>query len=162
MVRRKKEKTLSLAIAIFILCLSLCDFNYMEVGASQHPTLSARLLYSFFHTNIFHALINIWCFLSVVFVYEPSWRRLLLTYIIAVAVPPLALSTTPTIGLSVVCYALLGATTFEVQRKLYYTMWIATFVALGFLFPYVNATIHLYGYLAGLIVGLLNAPLCKR
>lgn len=81
----------------------------------------------------------------------------------AVAVPGFLLSDVPTVGLSCVCYFLLGSLIFEVRRKLYFMSCMALYIAVGFLFPSVNALIHLYGYLAGLVVGLLNAPLsCFR
>ena len=161
MVRRKKEKTLSLVVALIIFCLSLCNVNYMEVGVSLQFPLSAHVLYSFFHANIFHAILNIWCFLSVVFVYEASWLRLLWAFIVAMLVPNWVLSATPTIGLSCVCYALLGSYTFEVQRKLYYLLWMVFYIGIGFLIPEVNAMIHLYAYVAGLIYSLLFTPICK-
>ena len=81
----------------------------------------------------------------------------------AVVVPGFLLSEVPTVGLSCVCYFLLGTLIFEVKRKLYFLFSTALYIAVGFLFPSVNALIHLYGYLAGLLVGLLNAPLsCFR
>lgn len=161
MAQRKKEKTISVVMAVIILCLCFCDVNYTEVGASLQSPLMARLLYSFFHANIFHTLINLWCFLSIMFVYKASLMRLLFALAVAVLVPDWALSTTPTVGLSCVCYALLGSYTFEVQRKLYYLSWMTIYLGIGFFLPGVNAMIHLYAYFVGFIYSLLFSPICK-
>lgn len=160
MAQKSKKKTLSLVIAIMILCLSFSDAQYSDVGVSIQSQLKARLVYSFFHANIFHALVNLWCFLSIMFIYKASLWRLLFAYVVAILVPDWALCDTPTVGLSCVCYAMLGTYSFEVQRKLYYFAWMAAYIGIGFILPGVNAMIHLYAYSAGLIYSLLFAPLC--
>ena len=164
MVRQKEAKNAALITALLILLMS---FSYVPdwsaIGIAQGCPLTARLLYPFFHASPIHALINAWCLLCIVFLYRISIWRLLTAYIVAVAVPGFLLSEVPTIGLSCVCYFLLGSLIFEVKRKLYFLFSTALYIAVGFLFPSVNALIHLYGYLAGLLVGLLNAPLsCFR
>ncbi len=137
--------------------------DWSIVGITGDTTLPARISYSFFHASFLHALINSWCMLSIVFIYDVSLWRLLTAYIVAVLVPDFLLSEVPTVGMSCVCYFLLGSLIFEVRRKLYFISCTALYIAVGFLFPSVNALIHIYGYLAGLLVGLLNAPLsCFR
>ena len=162
MVQRKKEKTISLVMAVAILCLCCCDVNGSDVGVGVQSPVMARLLYSFFHANIFHALINLWCFLSIMFIYEASLMRLLFAFAVAILVPDWALTVTPTVGLSCVCYALLGSYSFEVQRKLYYLSWMVICIGIGFFLPGVNAMIHLYAYSVGLIYSLLFSPICKK
>lgn len=172
MVRQKEAKNAALLTAVVILLMS---FTYvpdwsrgfmpplLDVGVAVGSPLSARLLYSFFHASPVHAVVNAWCLLCIVFLYDVSIWRLLTAYIVAVGVPGFLLSEVPTVGLSCVCYVLLGSLIFEVKRKLYFLSCMALYIAVGFLFPSVNALIHLYGYLAGLVVGLLNAPLsCFR
>lgn len=149
-------------MAVAILCLCCCDVNGSDVGVSFQSPVMARLLYSFFHANIFHALINLWCFLSIMFIYEASLMRLLFAFAVAILVPDWALSVTPTVGLSCVCYALLGSYSFEVQRKLYYLSWMVIYIGIGFFLPGVNAMIHLYAYSVGLIYSLLFSPICKK
>lgn len=160
MVREKKAKTSSLIIAVVII---LGSFIYVPdwsvIGVAKGCTFIAWLGYSLFHVSFVHALVNAWCLLSIVFLYDISIWRLLTAYIVAVFVPEFLLSDVPTVGLSCVCYTLLGSLIFEVKRKLYFQFCLALYIAVGFLFPAINAVIHIYGYLAGLMVGLLNAPL---
>lgn len=172
MVRQKEAKNAALLTAVVIILMS---FTYVpdwsrgilpplsEVGVAAGSPLSARFLYSFFHASPVHAVVNAWCLLCIVFIYDVSIWRLLTAYIVAVVVPGFLLSDMPTVGLSCVCYFLLGSLIFEVKRKLYFMSSMALYIAVGFLFPSVNAVIHVYGYLAGLLVGLLNAPVsCFR
>lgn len=164
MVRRTTEKIISLFItitAISVYCF--CNVDFSLVGVSPHSTLLTRFIYSFFHANIFHLSSNLWCFLLIIFSYNISWQRLLFSVLAAVTVPNWVLTATPTIGLSAICYTLLGSITFEVQRKLYFTMWITFFIAIGFLFPNSNAYMHLYAYVTGLIYSLIFTPIiCKK
>lgn len=165
MVRTKTSenapaKTAAILTAVVILLMSLtCVPDWSMVGVARCSPLAARFVYPFFHAGLLHAAVNAWCFLSIVFLYDVSAWRLLTAYIVAVVVPGFLLSEVPTVGLSCICFFLLGSLIFEVRRKLYFMSCMALYIAVGFLFPSVNALIHLYGYLAGLLVGLLNAPL---
>lgn len=164
MVRQKEAKNAALLTAVVIILMS---FTYVPdwsvVGVAGGCPLAARLVYSFFHASPVHAVVNAWCLLCIVFIYDVSIWRLLTAYIVAVVVPGFLLSDMPTVGLSCVCYFLLGSLIFEVKRKIYFMSCMALYIAVGFLFPSVNAVIHVYGYLAGLLVGLLNAPVsCFR
>ncbi len=157
---RSLSKAASLIIAAVIL---LGSFIYVPdwsvIGVAKGCTFIPRIGYPFFHVSFIHALVNAWCLLSIVFIYDISIWRLLTAYIVAVCVPEFLLSDVPTVGMSCVCYSLLGSLIFEVKRKLYFQFCMALYIAVGFFFPAVNAFIHIYGYLAGLIVGLLNTPL---
>ena len=160
MVREKKAKTTSLIIALVILIGSLIYVpDWTVIGVAKGCPFVARLGYSLFHVSIVHALVNAWCLLSIVLIYDISVWRLLTAYIVAVLVPDFLLSDVPTVGLSCVCYTLLGSLIFDVKRKLNFQLCMALYIAVGFLFSSINVVIHIYGYLAGLIVGLLNAPL---
>lgn len=164
MVSNKNAKAVALIISATIFLASFIyipDWNI--VGLHRGSPFLARLGYSLFHVSPIHALLNAWCLLSIVFTHNISSWRFLTAYIVAIAVPEGLLSEIPTVGLSCVCFALLGSITFEVRRKIYFQFCMATYIAVGFLFPSVNAMLHLYSYLAGLFVGLLNAPLiCKK
>lgn len=169
MVRPRKTKNAeaknaSLLTAVVILIMSFIYIpDWSMIGVAEDCPLAARFVYSFFHASPLHAFVNAWCLICIVFLYDVSIWRLLTAYIVAVVVPGCLLSEVPTVGLSCVCYFLLGSLIFEVKRKLYFVSCTALYIAVGFLFPSVNAVIHLYGYLAGLVVGLLNAPLsCFR
>lgn len=163
MVCGKIEKTAGLLIASFVLVSSVIYVpDWTAVGVSRDCNLLPRLGYSFFHASFLHAALNVWCFLSVLFLYNVSWRRLAVAYIIAATVPDFCLSAVPTVGLSAVCFALLGSIAFQVRRRLYYNGCMALYISLGFLFPLINGWIHLYSYVAGLLVGLLTMPLPCR
>lgn len=164
MVSGKIEKTTGLLIVAFILLSALVyvpDWNV--IGVFKGCNILQRLVYSFFHASFVHAAVNAWCFVSILFIYEVLWWRLITAYMIAVAAPDIVLSITPTVGLSAVCFALLGMIAFQVKRKLYYNGYMALYIAIGFLFPHVNGWLHLYSYVAGLLVGFLNMPIpCNR
>lgn len=166
MGRRKMEKITALLIAVVVICLSLYNIeDWHSVGIYADCGLRGRVIYPFFHANILHALLNAWCLLSLVFIYDIKIGRLLLAYIIAVTIPITALSSivggmvSPTVGLSGVVFALFGTISFEVVRKWYYQAWMISYLAIGFLFPNTNAWLHLYCYLVGLLVSLLNKPI---
>ncbi len=164
MVCGKIEKVAGLLIALFVLVSALiCVPDWNAVGISRGCGDLQRLGYSFFHASFIHAAVNAWCFISILFLYEITWRRMAVAYIIAVAVPEFVLSSVPTVGLSAVCFALLGSIAFQVKRKLYYNGCIALYIALGFFFPLVNGWLHLYSYVAGLFVGFINMPIpCRK
>lgn len=161
---RNISKSISLIVAVTVLAGALVYVpDWSVVGVFRGCPLIARFGYSFFHASILHAFVNVWCLLGIAFLYEVSPWRLLSAYMIALFVPDIALSDIPTVGLSCICYALLGSLSFEVKRKLYFQICMVIYIAVGFLFPAVNVAIHLYGYIAGLIVALLNYSLsCLR
>lgn len=164
----KKEvgKTAALVISAVVCCIALFGGkDWAAVGLYSGCGLTGRFLYHFFHANIFHAVMNVWCLLSVVFIYEVSAWRLLTAYIVASLIPidTLSLITdgfgTPTVGLSGIVFVLFGAISFEVGRKIYYQAWMLFYLAVGFLFPNTNAWIHLYCYMVGFVIALLTKPI---
>lgn len=163
-MRKEIEKTTGLLIVAYVIASAFIyvpDWNV--VGITVDCGIIQRLGYSFFHASILHALINAWCFISILFIYDVTWWRIAVAYFIAVAAPDVVLSSTPTVGLSAVCFALLGLIAFMVNRKIYYNGCMALYIALGFLFPFVNGWLHLYSYVAGLFVGFLTMPIqCKK
>lgn len=160
MDKKKAAKAISLLVSILVFCLSLQDISdWSAVGIFTGCGLGCRLSYPFYHVGIVHALLNAWCLLSVVFIYDISMLRLCLAYIIAVFIPSICLSATPTVGLSGLVFALFGSISFEVGRKVYYQLWMIAYLIIGFVFPNTNAWVHLYCYLAGCAVALLNKPI---
>ena len=157
-------KIFTLSALVIVLTLSMVPItDWSVVGVSRGCALSSRLCYPFFHASLLHAALNAWCFVSILFLYDLSWPQVAVAYIIAVVAPDFALSSVPTVGLSGVCFALLGSIAFQVKRKRYYNACMALYITLGFLFPLVNGWLHLYSYVAGLFVGFLTMPLsCRR
>lgn len=159
MDKKKAGKISALIISILVFCLALQHVdNWEAVGIYSGCGLTCRVLYTFYHANLLHALLNAWCLLSVVFIYDTSVWRLLIAHIIACTIPAICLSDIPTVGLSGVVFALFGSISFEVERKAYYQLWMLAYLVVGFLFPNTNAWVHLYCYIVGLLVALLNKP----
>ena len=164
----KVEKVASIVMVISVAVLSCFHVaDWHSVGIYAHAPWSARLLYPFFHSGVLHAVLNGWCLLSLVFFYGMTWKRLLVAYLIAITVPVDTLGSflpfdNPTVGLSGVVYVLFGSISFEVLRKRYYQCWMLFYIGIGFLMPNTNAWLHLYCYLCGLGVALLNKPINRK
>ena len=170
-MQREKEKVTSLLLAVIVIALSLLKLSDLhEVGIYAGGSWVGRCLYPFFHSGIIHAALNAWCLVCLFFIYNIRLQRLILAYIIAITFPidtlslVLPISKLPTIGLSGVVFFLFGSISFEVGRKLYYQAWMIFYLAVGFVFPYTNAWLHLYCYLSGFLFSLLNYPItrCKK
>lgn len=164
MDKKKAAKVTSLMVSVMLVCMALFHniSDWETVGLSTGCGIECRMLYPFYHAGILHALLNVWCMLSIVFIYDVSVWRLLIAYLIAVTIPGFCISAVPTVGLSGAIFALYGSISFEVSRKTYFQLWMIMYLALGFIFPNTNAWIHLYCYLAGLMVALLNKPVRSR
>nr|DAV37222.1 MAG TPA: Rhomboid family [Caudoviricetes sp.] len=166
MDRRKIEKITSLLIAVIIVSLSIfCKFDWKDVGIYSGCNLQCRLLYPFFHANVLHAVLNAWCFISIIFIYDVSIWRIFIAYLVAVFIPIDTIDSliggysSPTVGLSGVIFFLFGSISFEVLRKWYYQMWMLFYIIIGFIFPNTNAWIHLFCYCVGFLFSLLNKPI---
>ncbi len=162
----RKQKKAAICIAFLLITISLLPIDNWElISIYEGCGIKNRMLYSFFHVNLLHASLNAWCLLCLVFIYRISLRRLLFSYCIA-SLAPIELVhlfsdivAAPTVGGSVIIFFLMGSISFEVARKRYYQAWMGFYLFSGFLFPNTNAFLHLYGYLAGLLVALLNKPI---
>lgn len=167
MLRRKKTKVAALFLSLVMLVLLFTDVSPYDVGLYVHtgtpycshlayqPYLS-HFTYHFFHANALHLTLNIWCFLSCVFLADVSAGKLFAAYIIACTAP--ALSAVPTIGFSGVCFAMLGFIQWQSRNKLSYNVSIISCIVLPLLLlPHsVNSLLHAYCYAAAVIVGLLS------
>jgi membrane associated rhomboid family serine protease len=169
METRKAEKVAALATAAVVLAVSLLPLRDIAAwGIRPHCTLVNRLTYHFIHANIFHAVLNAWCFVAVVFVYRITRWHLLAAYVIASSVPCGLLahisSFTPTVGLSGIVFALFGSVSFQVKRRLYWQSWMLAYLLIGLAIPNCNAFLHIWCYALGLGVALLNKPIavCRR
>lgn len=174
MLRGEKAKTTALVLTAVILIIhaatpAVFPVGLSSVALSSDCTIYARLLYPFFHASFLHVLLNCWVLLCIVFYYNIGIGKLLLAYLVSITVPSYVCGTMPTVGLSSVVFCLLGMTSWLVKRKLYYHCWIASFIAIGFLLPWIcsacglivatpNNFLHIYCYVVGLLVGFLNAP----
>lgn len=149
------SKWTALAIGVAVLVLSPFDGGGVCVGCS----LLSRFSYPLFHVNILHAICNAWALITLVFYYDLHWEKIALAFAIAVSIPACFLSETPVVGMSGVCFALMGMTFFVVRRKVMFMSWAAAFLIAGFFLPGVAAMVHVYCYAVGLAVGALTSPL---
>ena len=157
----KLAKNITLIIALMVLIIKATPINGM-FAMSTTPTIADRMIYSFCHATWMHTILNAWAILSIAFVYEPKVNRLATAYVIAILCPKM-LCPTPTVGLSVIIYALLGMMSFRVVDKGFYQLCMACALIVGCLFPFSNGSIHVYAYLCGFIVALFNTPIeCFR
>jgi len=148
-------KWAALAIATAALVLSPFDGSGIHVGCS----LLSRISYPIFHVNLLHAFCNAWCLISLIFLYDLPWWKLALAFVLSVTVPTCLLSTTPVVGMSGACFALMGLVVPVVRRKVLLLGWINLFLVLGFMFPNVAAWVHVYCFVVGLWAGLIiHAP----
>ena len=165
MLRRKKTKVAALLLSLAMFILLFTDVSPYDVGiysySQPHSHLAyqpywAHLAYHFFHANVLHLFLNLWCFLSCVFLADMSAGKLFAAYLIACTAP--ALSPVPTVGFSGVCFALLGFVMWQSGNKLEYN----AYVLLGIVLPLVvvphalNNLLHLYCYAVAVILGALT------
>ncbi len=162
MLRRKKTKIAALLLSLAMFILLFTDVSPYDVGiyshSQPHPHLAyqaywAHLAYHFFHANALHLFLNLWCFLSCVFLADISAGKLFAAYLIACTAP--ALSPVPTVGFSGVCFALLGFIMWQSSNKLRYNAYILASIVLplAFLPHAVNNLLHLYCYAVAVILG---------
>lgn len=166
---RKTEKSLALIVAAAVVVMSaVLSPDFRSVGIYAGCSAVGRLVYPVWHVGIIHAALNAWCLLVVVFRYEVRWPRLLAAYAVAVSFPAGLLSAVdpalhnPSVGLSGVLYALFGMLAFDVARRWYWQKWMAAYLLIGLLMPHVSGLLHLYCYACGLLLSLLNYPVCEK
>lgn len=164
MVQRKIEKTAAIALILVILLIALFfSPDYYSVGLHTLSPWQTRFVYQFIHASFIHALLNSWCLAALVFILPVSLWKMILAYIIAVLAPSYVISSTPTVGLSVILFALFGLLTPVIPSWKRWLMWCVANIAVGFVIPCVNGAIHAYAFIIGLIIGSLNAPIsCKK
>lgn len=169
----KKIQAPAFIFAAVIIALSFIQPIPAACGLTASSTIVARLTYHFFHSSVFHAAINLLCLYAITFKYQaPAWH-FIVAFIMASIAPTFALSPTPTVGLSGICFTLIGLQTFLVQRKIFFASYILTFLLISALLPFVliacglnstqpNTPLHLYCYVAGTILSFITAPLWKK
>lgn len=115
-----------------------------------------RFLYHFFHANLLHYMFNSWCLVSMVFAFDLPLVDILVAYLVATFVP--IVWSASAIGLSGMCFVLLGRCSFFAKDKRSYHSYIGLFLAIGLVVPTIAGFIHLYCYLVGIVYGLLIHP----
>lgn len=162
MLRRKKTKIASLLLIVLMIILMFAPVSLYDVGVYRHCPMINRLTYNFFHANVVHLVLNAWCFLSCMFLADVPASLLIASFIIACTVP--VYSDIPTIGLSGVCFAMLGFIMLNARKKTSYNIYIAISILLpAVLLPgSINNLAHAYCYAAAAILGWLFTLMRKH
>lgn len=150
--------TLAIFLAPIVLILTLLHTDPTHALALRPGcTLTARLLYPFLHAGFLHALLNVYALLSLSFFV--NFRQLLLAYLVAVTVPIATIAgifptaATPTVGLSVVIFALVPFTAPKQPRPLRrWRITLAAILILGLFLPHTAGILHLYAFLAATLI----------
>lgn len=158
MEKRENAKIASIVIALAV--VATCMFD-SRLGIYRGCEFYNRCLYPFFHVNMLHAILNVWCLLSIVFMYNIGILRLSLSYFATISIPSFLLNDRITLGMSGAVFFLFASISFEVQRKMYYQSWMFFYLVIGFFLPNTNGNIHLYCYLLGLFYAILNKPIYR-
>lgn len=148
-------KALTIAIALAVMFLHTLSVDPRACGLSVGAHWSMRLTYAFFHVSVIHLLLNLWCLYTVVFRYDLSVFHIFAAYVVSVCAPDVVLSSIPTVGLSAVCMALTAFASRCVASPLRWHLYMGVLLGVGFLLPSVNAGLHLYAYLAGLLLAYI-------
>ena len=161
MEKEKIAKISALIMSLLILILSISYNNISNVALYGGCPIENHLLYHFFHVNIFHAIINVWSFLSVVFITRIHLHRIIFAFIFATLIPIDFLSqfiptfANKTVGLSAVIFFIFASLSFIISNKKKFTIGMLIALAVGFFLPKTNAWLHLYCYIGGLLYGLI-------
>lgn len=137
-----------------------------------------RMCYHFVHASMFHALLNSWCLLCVAFLCDIPLQYIIIAYIIATLYPAdtahaMLCIGNPVVGMSGMCFALLGMVSWNSGSKVKYHIWVASFIAIGIVVPILlslllnrptarlDNALHIYAYLCGIGAGYIYR-LCQR
>lgn len=156
MLRRKKTKIAALLLSLAMAVFAFAPVPPEDVGVYAGCHVWGRLTYHFFHAGIVHLLLNLWCFLSCVFLADVSAGALAAAFAVACSVP--VLSPVPTVGLSGVCYALLGFIMLKAVDKIRYNVYILFSILLPVLIlPHaVNSVVHAWCYAVAAAAGAVK------
>lgn len=113
-----------------------------------------RFAYVFFHAGWLHLICNVMCIVAIVrSAFRITAPMVAAAYIIAVLSP--MSHDIVTFGGSGVCYALLGMMAWQSIAPCRFHGIMAVFLTLGFFSPSVNAMLHLFCYVEGVLFGWL-------
>lgn len=155
MLRRKKTKITALLLSLVMIILLFVNIPADNVGVYQGCAFINRLTYSLFHAGVIHLSLNLWCFLSCVFLADITAAALMASFLIAFTVP--VYSDVPTVGLSGVCYALLGFIMLNARNKISYNVYILTSIIIPYIIlPHaVNSFVHAYCYVVAIALSII-------
>lgn len=123
-----------------------------------------HLAFHHYHASVFHLLCNLWAFLTIVFYMNPSILRVLSAFLLASTFPVSWLGDSSVVGLSGTIYVLCGMYSLSaptLRGRVRCNIIMLMFIMTGLMFPSVCVSIHLYCYVLGLIIAVVNYPFFK-
>lgn len=154
--RKKKEIAAPLLLTIISTIVYLTGASPHIYGMCEDKEWYTHFTYQFLHVSMWHLAINLWSMWTLTTTYKIRIWHLITAYLISAS--PFFYGDIPTVGLSGMCFALMGVIWYQVLRVKLYHIWIVGFILVGYLFPASNAKLHLYCYAIGFIIGWLNRP----
>lgn len=151
-------KTAVLGLSFVIIALALMPISAGSFALTRHAAWYLRLAYPFAHGGVLHAVVNCWCLVAVVFIYDVSWLHFAAAYAVAVTVPNFVIGNVPVVGASGMGFALIGMVFWQVRRKMFYSSWVSAALAVGFCFPQCAAGLHLWCCAIGVAIGFVTTP----
>lgn len=106
------------------------------------------LLWPLYHACWVHLGLNVWCLLVLVWRMHCDVAMIFAALVIAWAFPYEVFSV-PTVGLSGVCWAMIGMLSPRVRQPEVWFTYISVYLAIGFLLPGVNAWLHAWCFVWG-------------
>lgn len=149
MVKEEKVELVYLFFVIILLSLFWLEGPGLMLGSP----LWVRFTYQFVHANIWHLLANAYCIILLAFNMHQDLKSLIVSYLISCTIP--VFDYTPIVGVSGLCFALMGWNTWRVARKWYYLAWLSAFIVIGFIVPRFAGFTHFWCALWGLVIGWL-------
>lgn len=136
-------------LILSLVCLFLCT---QHVGFYQGCPIENNFVYSFFHVNLFHLLINLMVLWSI-----KNKIDVTLSFVAAVAASFLPMFVTePTMGLSGFLFSALGIMWGKTGRWKEAAKKAMPFILFTMLLNDVNGTLHLYCFWLGYSIGFLR------
>ena len=149
MVKEEKVELVWLGLVTALLSLYWLKGPGLAIGSP----LWVRFAYQFVHANIWHLIANVYCIILIAFNMHQDLRSLAVCYLISCTVP--VFDSTPIVGASGICFALMGWNVWRVANKRMYLAWLGAFIIIGFLVPRFAGFTHFWCALLGVIVSWL-------
>lgn len=142
-----------LTVAILAVYIVVTAIGY-NVNALAHSPYW-RVLYMFFHGGFLHVAANALCFSAIARSDFKVPSNFVVMALVAAVCAPMS-DDAVTLGSSGVCYALLGAMSWQSNDIRKYHSMITLFIAIGFLpWVHVNCMLHAFCYVEGVMYGWL-------
>lgn len=143
--------------AIFIVVLFLTYIFLPEsnrYGYKEGSPLLNHFTFCFVHVSAIHLLLN--CYSLWYVINQKVIRTLFLIptlYLISLVCSFFSESEYPTLGCSGILFAMIGLSCAESSRFWMFISFNLIILMIGFLFPYMNASLHFYCWLCGFLIG---------